>query len=67
MFAQQGYVVASLGQSSPKTPRFLDSSVTPEVIPSFYLPASTETRYNNQGQEKDSFYEFLYYYADWLR
>jgi len=30
-----------------------------EVIPSLYLAKSTETRYNNQSQEKDSFHEFL--------
>ena len=53
--------------TSPENPRFLDSSGTSEVIPSFYLPSSTETRYNIQNQEKDNIHEFLYYYAHWLR
>ena len=45
---------------SNENPRFLDSAGTSEVIPNFFSPSSIETRYDNQSQKKDSYYEFLY-------
>ena len=65
----EGFQIRPLAQTKAFAP-FVGEEVdpgTPDVILSFYLPSSTGTRYNNQSQEKDSFHEFLFYNARWLR